>query len=63
MNAFNVAYRAMLAREVKCPHCGVQNVPNASETIEIDSTGTRAYCNNCSFSRPVEGFLPKGFAA
>jgi len=59
MNAFNVEYRKMLADTVICPKCGQQNTPNASERVEIDQTGTRAFCTNCTFERPVEAFLPK----
>jgi transcription elongation factor Elf1 len=59
MNAFNVEYRKMLSTTVVCPRCKATNIPNASETIEIDQTGTRAFCTNCTFERPVEAFLPK----
>jgi len=62
VNAFNVAYRQMLAKEVRCPRCEAMNVPKASPTIVIDETGTRAECVQCNFERPVEAFLPKGFA-
>lgn len=59
MNIFNVEYRRMLAAKVLCPRCGAKNKANASPTIHIDQTGTRAECSNCSFERPVEAFLPK----
>lgn len=59
MSAFNEAYRALVTREAKCPKCKEMNVPNASPTIEVDQTGTKGHCNNCSFERPIEAFLPK----
>jgi hypothetical protein len=59
MNAFNVAYRQMLAAIVICPRCQAMNTPHASETILIDQTGTKGECSSCSFARPIEAFLPK----
>lgn len=63
MSAFNEAYRALLARDMKCPACGEMNVPKASLTIELDQTGTRAECRSCSFEGLLSAFLPKGFVA
>lgn len=63
MSEFRDAYRAMLAREMKCPKCGETNVANASVTLDIDQTGTRAECKSCSFEALIAAFLPKGFAA
>ena len=59
MNVFNIEYRKMLADVVVCPRCKATNVPNASPTIEIDETGLKAACNQCSFARPIEAFLPR----
>jgi len=59
MNDFTVAYRALLAREMRCPKCGAVNVPNASLTILVDHTAGRAECSNCSCVRPLAAFLPK----
>ena len=42
-----------------CPHCGAMNTPNASPTITVDQTGTKAECSNCSVARQIEDFLPK----
>jgi hypothetical protein len=58
MNAFNVEDRKMLSTTVVCPRCHATNIPNASETIEIDQTGSRSFFTNCTFESPVEDFLP-----
>lgn len=59
MSAFNEAYRAMVTDKARCPHCKTENKKGTSPTIEVDQTGTKGYCTNCSFSRPIEAFLPK----
>lgn len=55
---FRDALRAMLTKDLYCRKCQAMNLPNASPTIEVDQTGTRALCAQCTNEGPIEKFQP-----
>lgn len=59
MSQFRDAYRAMVLDTLKCACCGATNRPGIAY-VEIDDTGSRAYCTVCSASGPLAAFKPKG---
>lgn len=52
------AKRERVTATLRCPRCQAQNRPGATY-IEIDQTGTRAFCSVCSIERPLAEFQTK----
>lgn len=55
---FREALRAMLTTSLRCPRCAAANRPGVTY-IEIDQTGSRAYCSICSAEGPLALYQPK----
>lgn len=61
MSAFREALHARRVKQTAtlvCPKCTAANRPGAT-VIEIDQTGTRAFCSVCSAERDLTQFQPK----
>lgn len=56
---FHEAVQKKLGKDLVCPKCHAFNVPNASPTIRVDLTATRAECSSCSFESVLERFTHK----
>jgi hypothetical protein len=54
---FRDALRALLVPTLHCVRCGAANRRGAT-VIEIDETGSRAYCSVCRCSGPLDTFQP-----
>jgi hypothetical protein len=52
------ALRKLLTTSLRCPKCPAANRPGATY-IEIDDTGSRAFCSVCSHAGPLDIFQPK----
>lgn len=58
---FTKSIRRDTERSLRCSHCPAANRPGATY-IELDQTGSRAYCSVCSFEGPVAQFQQKASA-
>lgn len=58
MSMFRDALRAMLTTALQCPRCAAHNRPGATY-VEIDETGSRAYCTVCSAEGPLCQYQPR----
>lgn len=55
---YREALRKLKTSSLRCPGCKAANRPGATY-IEMDETGSRAYCSVCSHAGPLDIFQPK----
>lgn len=58
MNVFLDALRKLQTVSLVCPKCKACNRPGAT-VVELDQTGSRAFCAVCSHEGVVDLFQPK----